>query len=211
MDWESVDHPTLHRLWKLAVTTLREIRAMARRGSLPGGDRQLARAAQWPAHSVFDPIGLLFVRPLEQYGYDATPTNSLAFAATGGDGVHFSFMLQDDRPAAEWPVVMTVPCGFGSIILGANLDDFLGLGMFRGYFCLEQLIYQPEKYVEAYSAREPWPEDEEGVRWLRQRFAERLDLRPWDDVRGRLNRLQREFSPLLTWEDGPSGDNNWNF
>ena len=72
-------------------------------------------------------------------------------------------------------------------------------------------VDHPTLHRLSYSAQEPWPEDEEGVRWLMQRFAERLDLRPWDDVRGRLNGLQREFSPLLRWEDGPSGDNNWIF
>lgn len=209
MDWESVPHPTLHRLWDQAGTILGEIREMAGRGALPGGDWQLARAAKGSADNVFDPIGLLFVRPLKHYGYIHTPSNSLTFAATGGNAVHFSFVLLDDGPTARSPVVMTAT--FTNIILGADLNEFLRLGMFRGYFRLEYLESAPEEYAEAYSAREPWPEHKEGVRWLMRRFAEGMDLHPWDDVRGRLNELDREFSPLLRWDDEPSGDNDFSF
>jgi hypothetical protein len=49
---------------------------------------------------------------------------------------------------------------------------------------------------------------EEGVRWLMRRFAQGMELRPRDDIRGWRNCLQREFSPLLIGEDGSSGDNN---
>jgi hypothetical protein len=209
MNWESADHRTLHQLWEQADMILGEVRAMVARGFSPGDDWQLVRAAGGPADSVFDPIGLLLVDPLEHYGYEwATPVNSLAFAATGGNGVHFSFVLLDGRLSVNSPVVMTVPNDSTNIILGANLDEFLGLGMFRGYFSLEFLAMQTEKYAEAYTIREPRPDDGEGSRWLLQRFAEGMGLHPWAKVHARLNQLQREFSPLLTWEDEPPGDNN---
>jgi hypothetical protein len=211
MDWESVDHPTLHRLYDEAKTTQREIRAMARRGALPEGSWQLARAAKGRAEGVFEAIGLVLVRPLEHYGYVDTPSNALTFAVTGGEGVHFSLVLLDGQVTAASPVVMTVPCAFMNFIVGANLDDFLGLGTFRGYFALEYLAYEYEAYVDAYSVREPWPEDDEEEHWLMKTFAERMRLRPWDDVAGRLEQLEREFEPLLRWEDGREGDNSQSF
>ncbi len=174
-------------------------------------DWQLARAARGQADYVFDPIGLLLVNPLEHSDDPRTPSNALTFAATGGDGVHFSLVLREDRPAVDSPVVMTVPFGAASIILGADLDEFLGLGMFRGFFRMEYLASEPEKYAEDYSVNEPWPEDESGTRRLLKRFADGMGLRPWNEVPSRLNQLQREFSPWLTWENEPSGDNNMTF
>jgi hypothetical protein len=213
VDWESVNHPTLHRLWEQARSTLREVKAMARRGTLPGGDRWLTQAATEPAEAVFWQIGLYLERPLEKGGYHCTPSNSLKFAVTGGEGIHFSFVLLDGRITAESPVVMTVPACFWSenVIVGANLDEFLGLGMFRGYWQMEYLAYKPQGYAELYSVREPWPDVEEGDQWLLRNLAEGMDLHPWDDVRRRLNNLQREFSPLLNLDHMPSGDNELEF
>ena len=48
-----------------------------------------------PSHAL-DPVGLILVRPLQQWDADCTPLNSLTFAQTGEDGTHFSFLQLDD-------------------------------------------------------------------------------------------------------------------
>jgi hypothetical protein len=58
---------------------------------------------------VLDPIGLLLVRPLERWDYDVTLLNSLTLAHTGGDGVHFGFLLLNRGNLDTAPVVMTGP------------------------------------------------------------------------------------------------------
>ena len=161
---------------------------------------------------MFDPIGLLFVVPPE-WGYDEpTPFNAWTFAATGGNGVHFSLVRVEGRSKAALPVVMTAPeWGGFNMIVGADLDEFLGLGTFRLFSRLEYLAPEPQAYARAYDLHEPWPDDREDVLWLRHQFAGAMGLRPWADVPGRLNQLQREFSPALEYDDEPSGDNNLEF
>ena len=76
-------------------------------------------------------IGLLPMPSLRHSGYSAAPENSLSFASTGGDGVHFNFLRQADQPPISWPVVMTVPMSFDrpNLVVGSDLRDFLALGM----------------------------------------------------------------------------------
>ena len=52
-------------------------------------------------------VGLILNRELESGGYECSPLNALAFARTGGDGDHFSLLVQDGT-IDEWsPVVLT--------------------------------------------------------------------------------------------------------
>ena len=94
-------------------------------------------------------IGLLPMPSLRHCGYPRAPRNSLSFATTGGDGVHFSLLALDDTASASWPVVMTVPMNFGeeNLIVGSDLREFLGLGLRHGYFELEQLLYKPDETI----------------------------------------------------------------
>lgn len=95
-------------------------------------------------------IGLLPMPSLHHSGYSQAPRNSLAFATTGGDGVHFSLVAIDETAMASWPVVMTVAMNFGAenLIVGADLREFLGLGLRQGYFELEQLLYKPDETID---------------------------------------------------------------
>jgi hypothetical protein len=73
--------------------------------------------------------------------YDATPADSVMFASTGGDGVHFSALDSDGA------VVMTVPMAFDSPnhVLGKDIPEFLALGRRTGYFHLDRYsIVVPE-------------------------------------------------------------------
>src|SRR5688500_10275155 len=86
----------------------------------------------------FDPIGLILRVPPAYGGYRCTPTNSLSFATTGGDGTHFSFLRLAERCDDECPIVMTVPMSSSpNVIVGVNLREFLALGCRRGYFALD--------------------------------------------------------------------------
>ena len=98
---------------------------------------------------VLDPIGLILRRPIERERYEATPVNSLAFATTGGDGVHFSLMHLEGELGDLSPVVMTVPMNFGqeNLIVGSDMKEFLCLGCRVGYFFLEQLTYHKSKTI----------------------------------------------------------------
>lgn len=84
----------------------------------------------------------------EIFRYDCTPLNTTIFARTGGDGVHYSFL---EISETLQPIVMTVPMNFGTSIkdynwiLGDNLNEFLSLGYFNGWFPLEQLCHKKEQ------------------------------------------------------------------
>ena len=72
------------------------------------------------------------------------------FAATGGDGVHFSLLLLDGELSPQSPVVMTVPPVEMSIVLGADVDEFFGLGISRGYTRMEYLVYDNQADIDLY-------------------------------------------------------------
>lgn len=91
----------------------------------------------------FDYAGLM---PTEKdFKYDSSPLNTITFAGTGGDGVHYGILLLSETIQ---PVVMTIPMNSGNDIgvynwiLAENLDEFLGLGYYNGWFFLEQIAYQ---------------------------------------------------------------------
>lgn len=95
-----------------------------------------------------DSIGLHMTEELIEEWYDSSPLNCVAFATTGGDGVHFSIFK--DYDVENSPVVMTVPMNFGeeNMIVTNSLHDFLRLGCKFGYFNLEQLSYDYEATVQ---------------------------------------------------------------
>ena len=88
--------------------------------------------------------------PESNFGYASTPINSVTFASTGGDGVHFG-LLTDERLNGRQPVVMTVPMVSKNIILADSLDEFFGLGFYNGWFPLEQLVYDFDGTINYYS------------------------------------------------------------
>lgn len=113
-------------------------------------------------------LGLLLSSELKNEGYWCTPTNSLRFAETGGDGVHFSLVQVNGGVGEDSPVVMTVPQNFGekidaNIIVGSSLLDFLRFGLRRGYFAMEQLAYQRDLTLHVYSTPN-WQPTEQGHR-----------------------------------------------
>jgi hypothetical protein len=88
------------------------------------------------------------------YRYDSTPINSVTFAATGGDGVHFGLLAMDNEMHGRQPIVMTVPMVSKNIILADTLDEFFGLGFYNGWFGLEQLVYDFNRTINDYSTQD---------------------------------------------------------
>ncbi len=80
-------------------------------------------------------LGLGLMQPPERSYYWCTPTNVLTFAATGGDGVHYSLLIEGDSVDDDSPVIMTLPANMGfSYGVGENLQRFLQFGYHCGYF-----------------------------------------------------------------------------
>jgi hypothetical protein len=175
-----MDHADLQRLWRLADET--------------------PRAKGTPRDGVFEPIGLILSRPLQRATYRSTPANTLAFAWTGGDGVHFNFVLRDGRVAEDSPILMSVPASFDApnVIVGRDLRDFLALGVGRGFFSLERLVYDPKSFLDDYPASEEELDElqRDQLRLLRAAFA----VEPWSDAKGRLEELE----PLVRLLEPPA-------
>lgn len=141
---------------------------------------------------------------IEPYGgtilYDSmkTPTNTLAFATTGGDDVHFGMLSHDGLFGDQSPIVMTVPmasdnpleCNF---VLGETLHDFLCLGCVHGFFDLEKLAYTWKTELFAKYALPPKPTDDES----HERFRSTFSLDPWPEIEERQKSLDAVFKPTL--------------
>jgi hypothetical protein len=182
-----MDHPDLKILWQLAATT------PCPQGTSPDG--------------AFEPIGLILQRPPKTATYAETPPNTLAFAWTGGDGVHFNFVLGGDLPAKDNPILMVVPMNFERprAVVGRDLRDFLALGVGCGFFALERLTYDPDAFLREYPIRAGRLSERalEQLRLLGASFG----IEPWQDVRARLEELkelERLLAPRRTSTPGAS-------
>lgn len=153
-------------------------------------------------------VGLRLNKKLDELRYsESTPRNCKTFGDTGGDGVHFSFLVQNGKIGEHSPVVMTVPCAAANIVVGENLLDFLCLSSRRGCFGLEQLAYAQRKVaVEAFTnpnwkPTEKWhrsvgfaPGKEE--RHVLALVAKEFGLQPWRS-RARFAVLRKRYAALL--------------
>jgi len=90
----------------------------------------------------------------ENARYDSSPTNTKVFARTGGDGVHYSILEISENIQ---PIVMTVPMNFGdsmndyNVIIGENLNEFMSIGYYNGWFPIEQLCYDNKWALDFYA------------------------------------------------------------
>lgn len=115
-------------------------------------------------YNHIDYCGLEPVRPLAHFGYFCTPKNSLTFASTGGDGVHFGFL--DSENLNESPIVMTVPMSDSyNVVVAEHLEEFFSIGYHVGWFALEQLVYDQEETIEYFSKPDEETEENE-IRFL---------------------------------------------
>lgn len=107
----------------------------------------------WGKHSYkyIDYCGIEPVMPAESLYYSCTPRNSVTFARTGAEGVHFS-IVNDSNTTVSGPIIMTVPmAATTNIVVAETLNEFLSLGCFGGWSALEQISYNLEKVISYYS------------------------------------------------------------
>jgi hypothetical protein len=166
---------------------------------------------------VFNPIGLILRRPIERESYETTPDNSLAFATTGGDGVHYSLMHVEGEAGDLSPVVMTVPMNFEqeNLIVGSDMKEFLCLGCQVGYFFLEQLTYHesetiywltnPGEWFEELNRDSETEDDVNRKKYLLNLLSKELNLKPWEEFEQRLNYLRSQYYSLLEFSSGDIG------
>lgn len=141
-------------------------------------------------------IGLNLIDPPVFYDSEVTPRNTLAFAGTGGDDVHFSLVTVKGHVSDSSMVVMTCPDMSddrwrANVVVGESLHDFLSLGCECGYDTLETLPYDREGVLERLrSGPDPDDEDDEALATLAA-YRQTLGLKPWVDVEERLDQLEK--------------------
>ena len=99
------------------------------------------------AEAVFDYSGLILeIPPVRNWIDWCTPRNVLTFATTGGDSVHYSYLVDERLPAGVCPIVMTLPCASElSLVIAESFQEFFDYGYYVGWRELEQLYYEDEK------------------------------------------------------------------
>jgi hypothetical protein len=158
-----------------------------------------------------DALGVMFSKPdqLKREGYYRTPTNTVAFCNTGGDGTHFSFLVRDARVDADSPIVLTAPANSlnENHILADNFRTFLCMGLRRGYFAMQQFAFDPKEALRVYGTPDWHPTEKQhiSVGYMpgeRQQkviafVAEQLKLEPFAYTEPEFQVLQDRFKPLL--------------
>jgi hypothetical protein len=128
-----------------------------------------------------------------------TPINTVAFATTCGDDVHFGMLSTDGAFGDASPIVMTVPmadndrmnCNF---IVGETLHDFLCLGCDHGFFALEKLAYSWKTELFSDYGRQAEPS---GDQIFYERFRAAFSLSPWPEIEQRQKDLDSRYKPKL--------------
>ena len=153
-------------------------------------------------NQYFDPVGLNLLKDPICWEYWCTPTNTISFATTGGDGVHFGFLSDTDTPTDNSPIVMTLPSADTSnIIIGENFKEFLSFGCRLGYFELEQIEYQPEIYIPFLDTHS-YPEDmtKNEIDMLKT-IEKEFELKPIKNHKSRLNELKLKYISNLKYSE----------
>ena len=127
--------------------------------------------------------------------YDSTPINVKTFAITEGNGVHFSQVLLNQSDENIMPVVITVPMADKNIIIAENLDEFLGLGYYNGWFSLEHLAYDIEDTLKYYSIPDPELTPQEYA--FLQLLKDQLNIKHYNLTKERLNYLKDKYYNLI--------------
>jgi hypothetical protein len=154
-------------------------------------DALSARTCGSRARFLLD-YGLILHDTLDRWTYSSTPVNSVTFASTGGDGVHFGLLQIASATARDGPVVMTVPMASrANHVVAGSISEFLGLGCIHGWFSLEQLAYCPVDSFELY-ARADQPTEAP----ISQLF-ERLSLNPCALRSNRLEELSQQYGSSI--------------
>ncbi len=159
-------------------------------------------ASEWNAY--LDPIGLILLGKLERETYFCTPQNSITFAITGGNGVHYGLLDIGEGYSDSSPVVMTVPMSdTHNTIVGGNLVDFLCLGCRQGYLSLDELVHSRDKTLRLLDSCVFNEYADTREMQLFDALTKEFDLSPWDDHAARLTELDEAFSGLVDAKSYP--------
>jgi hypothetical protein len=163
----------------------------------------------------FNYLGLQLARKLEKRGSWCTPINSVSFGGNGGDGFHFSFVVTGNRVDARSPIVGSAPDfsadpPLANVILAANFENFLRLGLTRGYFGMYGFVHHPETALAAYGSPDWQPSDashfaagldvDDRKREMTRQIAAALNLTPLAYTKAEFQSLQDQYKPLLKFK-----------
>ena len=156
-----------------------------------------ARRRRWFFFDAVPDLGFELLDTLENFGYHCTPVNSVAFGATGGDGVHLSLVTSG---ICRGGVVLTTPVGdISNTVVAASFGEFLRLGYYSFFGWLEELGFDPVSPASLY--REGGSDLDRSGRRLRDRLRETFDLRPIDDIERHFESLKERCLSHLTLPD----------
>lgn len=147
-------------------------------------------------YKYIDYCGLEPIRPMQCAGYFCTPKNSLTFASTGGDGVHFGIVSGSNNKVNAGPIVMTVPMAdINNVVVAEDLEEFFSIGYYVGWFALEQILYDLEEAIEYFSK----PDDEMSQKEIRflDMVRKELSIKPVPLSKQRLKELEEMYFPVL--------------
>ena len=154
-------------------------------------DQLVARGGDARGSFLLD-HGLSVHDTLDRWTYSATPMNSVTFASTGGDGVHFGILQAASAKTPNGPVVTTVPTASrANHVIAGCISEFLGLGCMHGWGSLEQLAYRPAYAFELHARADP-PTAAPIASLFRALSIEPIALQP-----NRLKRLSQQYDATI--------------
>lgn len=145
----------------------------------------------------FDRLGIILETESRDNSYSCTPPNAKRLGRTGGDGVHFSVMMNGN-------IVMTVPMSFDkqNLLVGKDLYQFLCLGYYTGYFVLEQLAYTNDSLPNRYTklVAEMTEETKEDAQFLNAReiIRKEFNLKPITDIEKTVSFIAQKWMYTLS-------------
>ncbi|RGE41425.1 hypothetical protein DZC30_18540 [Comamonas testosteroni] len=160
--------------------------------------------------AVLDYCGLLLEIPPQRNYIDwCTPRNVLTFATTGGDSVHYSYLVDERLPEGVCPIVMTLPCVYDTLtgpdgqsvtkalswVIAESFQEFFDYGYYVGWFSLEQMYYD-EQEGPAYFLQPSEDFGDIGTQQL-PLLHRALNMKPVPPTLERFAQLQQKYGALL--------------
>jgi hypothetical protein len=155
---------------------------------------------------TFEPVGLILLPTHIPDDDFCTLPDTMPFAETGTDGVHFRFLAIDGKYSDLSPVIMTVPnCGdyLPNIVVGEDLREFLALGCKVGYFLLDELMaidepaYTTTAFLKELELQKFNADFEQEEKDLLLTITSTFNLTPWRNPLVRLKELRLKYSNYL--------------
>lgn len=166
------------------------------------------------AEKGFRELGLQLHRRLARGTSWCTPLNSVAFGGNGGDGFHFSFLVRNGRVDSTSPIIGSAPdysahTPLANVILARSFEDFIRLGLIRGYFGMYLFVHDRDLALAAYGSAD-WQQtdskDPAGLgldgqkRKITGEISAYLNLKPLLCEAAIFQALQDEFMPMLQFK-----------